>query len=133
MPLNGLWLRRHTTKFNGTAYIVQRGAAAIYTDEGKAQVQATIAYYTENARIIREGLAKVGLKAYGGVNAPYIWLKTPDGMGSWEFFDTLLTKANVVGTPGAGFGPSGEGYFRLTAFATRENTVKAVERFARAV
>ena len=125
---NRLWNRRHTTKFNGTAYIVQRGAAAIYTEEGKAQVKETIAYYMENARLIREGLKAAGIAAYGGVNAPYIWLKTPHNMPSWDFFDNLLTEVNIVGTPGAGFGPCGEGYFRLTAFGDRENTLRAVER-----
>ncbi|MBQ7515593.1 MAG: LL-diaminopimelate aminotransferase [Schwartzia sp.] len=127
-PLNPLWNRRHSTKFNGTAYIVQRGAAAIYTDEGQEQVRENIAYYMENARIIREGLTAAGYTAYGGVNAPYIWLKTPDGMTSWEFFDHLLQEKNIVGTPGAGFGPCGEGYFRLTAFGGREDTEKAVAR-----
>ncbi len=127
-PLNALWSRRHSTKFNGTAYIVQRGAAAIYTDEGQRQVAENIAYYMENARIIREGLASLGLSVFGGVNAPYIWLKTPGKMPSWDFFDKLLREANVVGTPGAGFGPSGEGYFRLTAFGAREDTEKAVAR-----
>ena len=125
---NRLWNRRHTTKFNGTAYIVQRGAAAIYTEEGKAQVKETIAYYMENARLIREGLKAAGIDAYGGINAPYIWLKTPHAMPSWDFFDKLLTEVNIVGTPGAGFGPCGEGYFRLTAFGDRENTLRAVER-----
>ncbi len=126
--LNALWSRRHSTKFNGTAYIVQRGAAAIYTDEGQKQVAANIAYYMENARIIREGLSALGLSVFGGVNAPYIWLKTPNKMSSWSFFDKLLREANVVGTPGAGFGPCGEGYFRLTAFGGREDTEKAVAR-----
>lgn len=128
VELRRLWNRRHTTKFNGTAYIVQRGAAAIYTDEGKAQVKDTIGYYMENARIIREGLKAAGIEAFGGVNAPYIWLKTPNNMPSWDFFDKLLTEINVVGTPGAGFGPCGEGYFRLTSFGDRENTLRAVER-----
>lgn len=131
VPFNKLWNRRHTTKFNGTAYIVQRGAAAIYTEEGKKQVKELISYYMENARIIREGLKAVGIKAYGGVNAPYIWLKTPDNMSSWDFFDKLLHEVNIVGTPGAGFGPCGEGYFRLTAFGSRENTERAVARFAK--
>ena len=128
VDFNRLWNRRHTTKFNGTAYIVQRGAAAIYTEEGKAQVKETIAYYMENARLIREGLKAAGIDAYGGINAPYIWLKTPHDMPSWDFFDKLLTEVNIVGTPGAGFGPCGEGYFRLTAFGDRENTLRAVER-----
>lgn len=127
-PLNALWNRRHSTKFNGTAYIVQRGAAAIYTPEGERQVKEHIAYYMENARIIREGLAAAGLNAFGGVNAPYIWLKTPDNMKSWDFFDKLLTEINVVGTPGVGFGPCGEGYFRITAFGNRVDTERAVER-----
>ena len=130
-PLNALWSRRHSTKFNGTAYIVQRGAAAIYTDEGQRQVAANIAYYMENARIIREGLSALGLSVFGGVNAPYIWLKTPNNMPSWDFFDKLLRDANVVGTPGAGFGPCGEGCFRLTAFGAREDTEKAIDRIRR--
>jgi len=125
---NKLWNRRHTTKFNGTAYIVQRGAEAIYSAEGQQQVKETIAYYMENARIIREGLQAAGLESFGGVNAPYIWLKTPNNMPSWDFFDKLLTDINIVGTPGAGFGPCGEGYFRLTSFGNRENTLRAVDR-----
>lgn len=131
VPFNKLWNRRHTTKFNGTAYIVQRGAAAIYTEEGKKQVKELVSYYMENARIIREGLKTAGLQVFGGVNAPYIWLKTPNHMSSWDFFDKLLHEANIVGTPGAGFGPCGEGYFRLTAFGNRENTKRAVARFAK--
>jgi len=126
--LNKLWLRRQTTKFNGVSYPVQAAAAAIYTPEGKKQVKETIDYYMENARIIREGLTKAGYEVFGGINAPYIWMKTPKNMGSWEFFDKLMKEANVVGTPGAGFGANGEGYFRLTAFGTRENTEKAIER-----
>ena len=128
VEFNKLWNRRHTTKFNGTAYIVQRGAAAIYTPEGQQQVKELVGYYMENARIIRDGLESAGITAYGGVNAPYIWLKTPTGMSSWEFFDKLLEEVNIVGTPGAGFGPCGEGYFRLTAFGDRQNTLRAVER-----
>ena len=128
VPLKNLWLRRQTTKFNGTAYIVQRGAAAIYSDEGQVQVKSLIDYYMTNAQIILDGLKSVGLKAYGGINAPYIWLKTPDGISSWEFFDKLLTEYNIVGTPGAGFGPCGEGYLRLTAFGSRENTLAAINR-----
>lgn len=128
VEFNKLWNRRHTTKFNGTAYIIQRGAAAIYTPEGQKQVKELVGYYMENARIIREGLEAAGIEAYGGVNAPYIWLKTPNNMPSWDFFDKLLTEVNIVGTPGAGFGPCGEGYFRLTAFGDRENTLRAVER-----
>lgn len=126
--LNPLWLRRQTTKFNGVSYPVQAGAAAVFSEEGKKQVKEMIDYYMENARIIREGLEKAGFKVFGGVNAPYIWLKTPENMGSWDFFDKLMKDANVVGTPGAGFGANGEGYFRLTAFGTRENTARAVER-----
>ncbi len=126
--LNPLWNRRHTTKFNGTAYIVQRGAEAVLTDEGQKQVKEMVGYYMENAKIIREGLQSLGLTAFGGVNAPYIWLKVPEGMTSWDFFDKLLSEANIVGTPGSGFGPSGQGYFRLTAFGSRENTLKAIER-----
>ena len=129
IALRELWNRRQTTKFNGTAYIVQRGAAAIYTEEGRLQVREIIDYYMENARIIREGLSKAGLTAFGGINAPYIWVKVP--MASWDFFDLLLEKANVVGTPGAGFGPCGEGYFRLTAFGDREKTLEATERIGK--
>ena len=126
--LNALWNRRQCTKFNGVPYVIQRGAAAVYTEEGQRQIKETIAYYQENARVIREGLTEAGLTCFGGVNAPYIWLKTPDGMGSWEFFDKLLKEANVVTTPGAGFGPSGEGYIRLTAFGDAQKTVEAMER-----
>ncbi|HBV99514.1 MAG: L,L-diaminopimelate aminotransferase [Peptococcaceae bacterium BICA1-7] len=126
--LNPLWLRRQTTKFNGVSYPVQAAAAGIYTEEGKRQVRELVDYYMENARIIREGLAAAGYRVYGGVNAPYIWMKTPDNMGSWEFFDRLMNEVHVIGTPGAGFGASGEGYFRLTAFGSRENTLRAVER-----
>jgi len=125
---NKLWLRRTTTKFNGASYPVQRAAAAVYTDEGWQQTKEVIDYYMENARIIREGMKEAGLTVYGGVNAPYIWLKTPGGMSSWDFFDKLLTECNVVGTPGSGFGPSGEGFFRLSAFGHRENVIEAVER-----
>ena len=126
--LNAMWNRRQCTKFNGAPYVVQRGAAAVYTPEGRAQVQETIAYYLNNARVIREGLAGAGLTVCGGENSPYIWARTPDGMGSWAFFDQLLQRANVVTTPGAGFGPSGEGYIRLTAFGGAEDTIEAVER-----
>ncbi len=128
IQLNGLWNRRQCTKFNGASYITQRGAAAIYTPEGHAQVVETINYYKENARMMRGGLEAAGFTVYGGVDAPYIWLKTPDGIGSWEFFDRLLNEVNVVGTPGVGFGPSGEGYFRLTAFGGHEATAEAMER-----
>ena len=126
--LNTMWNRRQTTKFNGVPYIVQRGAAAIYTPEGRKQILDNIAYYQNNAKIIREGLTAAGLECFGGVDAPYIWLKTPDQMGSWDFFDLVLDKANVATTPGAGFGPSGEGYIRLTAFGEAEATRQAVER-----
>lgn len=127
-PLNTLWNRRHTTKFNGTPYIVQQGAAAVYTPAGQQQIKAIVDYYMANAQIIREGLASAGIEAFGGVNAPYIWLKTPKGLSSWSFFDKLLNEVHIVGTPGTGFGPSGEGYFRLTAFGNRENTEEAVHR-----
>lgn len=128
IPFRNLWNRRHTTKFNGTAYIIQRGAAAIYTEEGQKQIKNTISYYMENARIIREGLQDAGITVYGGINAPYIWLKTPNDMPSWDFFDKLLQDVQIVGTPGAGFGPCGEGYFRLTAFGERANSLEAMER-----
>ena len=128
VQLNSLWNRRQCTKFNGTAYIVQRAAEAIYTPEGKAQVRETIQYYMENARIMRETLAEVGLQAYGGVDAPYIWFRTPEGIGSWAFFDQLLSEVGVVSTPGVGFGPAGEGYIRLTAFGNRSDCEKAMQR-----
>ncbi len=128
VALNPLWRRRQTTKFNGASYLTQRGAEALYTPEGQAQVRETVDYYLENARIIREGLAAAGYDVVGGVNSPYIWVKTPGTMTSWEFFDYLLDRYHIVGTPGSGFGPAGEGYFRLTAFNTRENTLRAVER-----
>ncbi len=130
--LNALWRRRTGAKSNGVSYPVQRAAEAVFTGEGKRQTGENIAFYLENARIIREGLQKAGLSVYGGENAPYIWLKTP-GMGSWAFFDFLLNTARVVGTPGAGFGPCGEGYFRLTAFGGRENTIEAVDRITHAL
>ncbi len=126
--LNTLWNRRQCTKFNGVPYVVQRGAAAIYTPEGRKQILANIDYYRANAKVIREGLTAAGLTCFGGVDAPYIWLKTPGGTGSWEFFDQVLDRANVATTPGAGFGPSGEGYVRLTAFGDAEATKTAVER-----
>ena len=128
ISLNALWNRRQTTKFNGVPYVVQRGAQAVYTPEGQAQVRETISYYQRNARVIREGLSRAGLEVYGGVNAPYIWVKTPHDMGSWDFFDLLLRRAHVVTTPGAGFGPSGEGYIRVTAFGEAQQAVQAVER-----
>lgn len=127
--LNRLWYRRQATKFNGVSYIVQRGAEAVYSEEGQSQVKATISYYLKNASIIKAGLESIGIKVFGGVNAPYIWMQTPNRMDSWLFFDKLLNEANIVGTPGVGFGPSGQGYFRLTAFGNRENTEEAVERF----
>lgn len=126
--LNALWNRRQGTKFNGVSYIVQRGAEAVFSPAGQEQVHASISYYLDNARIIREGLSAAGLTVYGGTNAPYIWVRTPEGVGSWEFFDTLLRRACVVTTPGAGFGPSGEGYVRLTAFGDKDATAQAVER-----
>ena len=126
--LHSLWARRHGTKFNGTSYIIQKAGEAVYSDAGKEQLSAQVAYYMNNAKVIKEGLRDAGYNVSGGVNAPYIWLETPKGMTSWDFFDYLLDKANVVGTPGSGFGPSGEGYFRLTAFGTYENTVAAIER-----
>ena len=129
--LNALWNRRQCTKFNGVPYVVQRAAEAIYTPEGKKQTQAVIDYYRANTQVIMDGLKKAGLSASGGVNAPYIWLKTPDNMGSWEFFDFLLERANVACTPGAGFGPSGEGYVRLTAFGDAQATKEAVERIVK--
>ena len=128
VSLNAMWARRHGTKFNGAPYIVQRAGEAVYSDAGKAQLKEQVAYYMKNAKTIKEGLKDAGYTVFGGVNAPYIWLKTPDKMTSWEFFDYLLEKANVGGTPGSGFGPSGEGYFRLTAFGNYENTVKALDR-----
>lgn len=126
--LNAMWNRRQCTKFNGVPYVTQRGAEAVYSLEGKKQVKENLAYYQKNAKVIFEGLKSAGLTVSGGVNSPYIWCKTPDGMGSWEFFDKLLTQANVVTTPGAGFGPSGEGYIRLTAFGDAEATEEAVAR-----
>ena len=133
VELHRLWSRRHTTKFNGVSYPVQRGAAAVYTDAGRREVRANIDYYMANAALIRDGLASAGLEVHGGVNAPYVWVRTPRGLGSWEFFDLLLSRANVVGTPGAGFGSCGEGYFRLSAFALREQVKEAVERVRRTI
>jgi LL-diaminopimelate aminotransferase len=129
VELNNLWNRRQCTKFNGVSYITQAGAAAIYTPQGKKQCRQIIDIYMGNAKLIRESLTKLGYKVYGGLNAPYIWMKTPNGLSSWDFFDRLLEKANVIGTPGAGFGPSGEGYFRLTTFAGPENVKEAMKRF----
>ena len=126
--LNALWARRHGTKFNGAPYIIQRAGEAVYSEEGKQQTKEMVARYMENAKIIVDGLKEAGYKVSGGVNSPYAWLEVPEGMTSWEFFDFLLEKANIVGTPGSGFGPSGEGYFRLTAFGSRENTIEAIRR-----
>ena len=128
VALHKLWLRRQTTKFNGVPYIVQRGAAAVFTPEGQKQIQENLGYYMENAKIIADAMREMGIWFTGGEHSPYIWLKCPNNMGSWEFFDLLLEKANVVGTPGAGFGVNGEGFFRLTAFGDRENTKEAVAR-----
>ena len=131
VQLHSLWARRHGTKYNGAPYIVQRAGEAVYSDAGKAQLKEQVAYYMQNAKVIYEGLKNAGYSVSGGVNAPYIWLKTPDKMTSWEFFDKLLHEANVVGTPGSGFGAHGEGYFRLSAFGSHENTIKAVERITK--
>lgn len=128
VSLNKLWNRRYCTKFNGVSYVTQKGAEAVYSKEGQKEIKENIKYYLENAKIIREGLIDAGFTVYGGKNAPYIWLKVPEGYTSWEFFDKLLNEVCVVGTPGSGFGPSGEGYFRLTAFGSRENTIEAIER-----
>jgi LL-diaminopimelate aminotransferase len=127
-PLHSLWSRRQATKFNGVPYIIQRGAEAVYSQAGQQQIKELITYYMTNAKVIRDGLTSLGLTVFGGVNAPYIWLKVPHGMDSWAFFDKLLTEAHIVGTPGTGFGPAGEGYFRLTAFGSQQSTVEAVAR-----
>ena len=132
VSLNKLWSRRTTTKFNGVSYIVQKAAEALYLKDGKEQLKDNIKYYLENAKIIRNGLTRAGFKVYGGINSPYIWLKTPNNMKSWDFFDLLLEKANVVGTPGVGFGFCGEHFFRLTAFGTKENSIEAIERIINA-
>ena len=131
VPLNRLWRRRQCTKFNGASYVSQRAAEATYTAEGRRQIAETIDYYMENARIMRESLAAAGYEVAGGVDSPYVWLKTPEGVSSWDFFDRLLSRVAVVGTPGAGFGACGEGYLRLTAFNTREATREAMERISR--
>ncbi len=128
VSLRDLWNRRQTTKFNGASFIIQRAAEAIYSEEGHRQIRETVDYYMRNARILLDGAKEAGLEAVGGVNAPYVWIKTPRGMSSWQFFDYLLDTCHVAGTPGVGFGPSGEGYFRLTAFSTYENTLEAVKR-----
>ena len=132
VAVNALWNRRQTTKFNGVSYPVQRGAAAVYSPEGREQTRDIVRFYMDNAAIIRKGLAAAGFTVFGGTNAPYIWLRTPAGLSSWDFFDRLLSQANVVGTPGSGFGPSGEGYFRLSAFNSRANVEEAVARIDRA-
>lgn len=126
--LNAMWNRRQTTKFNGASYVIQRGAAAVYSEEGTRQIEETLDYYRANAKVIKEGLESAGFTVFGAVNSPYIWCQTPEGMGSWEFFDKLLTEVNIITTPGAGFGPSGEGYVRLTAFGDAEATKEAMER-----
>lgn len=131
VSLNKLWNRRQCTKFNGTSYVTQRAAEAIYSPEGKKQVKETIDYYLENARIMREGFQQAGFQVFGGVNSPYLWLKTPQDCTSWQFFDRLLNDVHVVGTPGVGFGPSGEGYLRLTAFGKREDCIEAMKRIAK--
>jgi len=131
--VHALWNRRHSTKFNGASYVVQRGAAAVYSDGGKPQIQATVDFYLENAGLLKKGLEDIGITVYGGVNAPYVWLKTPESFDSWQFFDHLLHKAHLVGTPGSGFGASGEGYFRLSAFNSRANVEEAVKRLATVV
>jgi LL-diaminopimelate aminotransferase len=131
--IHSLWTRRHTTKFNGVSYPVQVGAAAVYSPEGRRQTRELVDFYLANAKLLREGIAKAGIEVFGGVNAPYIWLKTPGGMSSWDFFDRLLSKAHLVGTPGSGFGSCGEGYFRLSAFNSRQNIEEAIERFRRIV
>jgi LL-diaminopimelate aminotransferase len=123
-----LWNRRQSTKFNGVSYIVQRGAEAVYSDAGQAQIKDLISFYLENARIIREQLTAAGIAVYGGVNAPYVWVKAPNGMSSWDFFDKLLQSCYVVGTPGSGFGAAGEGYFRISAFNSRANVEAAMQR-----
>jgi LL-diaminopimelate aminotransferase len=129
MTLNQMWNRRQTTKFNGVPYIVQRAAAAVFSEEGMAEAQAMIGVYRENAKIIADTMDELGINYYGGVNSPYIWLECPDGMYSWDFFDKLLNEVQVVGTPGAGFGANGDNYFRLTSFNNKENTIEAMKRF----
>src|SRR5690606_5848507 len=128
VSMHKLWNRRHTTKFNGVSYVTQRGAEAVYTEQGQAEVKALVKFYLENAKLVREGIGKLGLDVFGGENAPYVWLKTPGKLTSWEFFDKLLNEAHVVGTPGSGFGAAGEGYFRISAFNSRENVEEALRR-----
>jgi LL-diaminopimelate aminotransferase len=130
VPLHKLWLRRQSTKFNGVSYIIQRGAEAVYSDAGREQIEQLVKFYLGNARIIRQTLASCGMDVYGGVNAPYVWVKTPDGLSSWDFFDKLLEQVNVVGTPGSGFGAAGEGYLRISAFNSRENIEEAMGRIS---
>jgi len=132
VPLHGLWARRHSTKFNGVPYVTQRAAEAVYTPDGKKQTLEQIAFYLENARCLREGLGAAGFSVFGGVHAPYLWMRTPSGLTSWDFFDRLLSQAHVVGTPGSGFGPNGEGYFRLSAFNSRDNVNEAIARIRKA-
>jgi LL-diaminopimelate aminotransferase len=129
--IHSLWNRRHSTKFNGVSYPVQRGAEAIYSPEGKRQTRETVDFYLTNAKLVREALTKLGIQVYGGIDAPYVWLKTPGGLSSWDFFDKLLREAHLVGTPGSGFGTCGEGYFRLSAFNSRVNVEEAAHRFSR--
>jgi LL-diaminopimelate aminotransferase len=133
VSLHQLWNRRQSTKFNGASYVVQKGAAAAYTPDGQTQMRGLIEFYMTNARLLREGLGKVGIKVFGGVNAPYVWLQTPHNLSSWDFFDLLLSKAHVVGTPGSGFGAAGEGYFRLSAFNSRQNVEEALERIFKVI
>ena len=133
VSLHQLWNRRQCTKFNGASYVVQKGAAAAYTDEGRQQIGELVSFYMTNARLLREGLQDLGITVYGGENAPYVWLKTQNGFSSWDFFDVLLSKGHLVGTPGSGFGAAGEGYFRLSAFNSRENVEAALERFKSAI
>jgi LL-diaminopimelate aminotransferase len=132
VPLHGLWARRHSTKFNGVPYVTQRAAEAVYTPDGRKQTLEQVAFYLENARCLREGLGAAGFSVFGGVHAPYLWMRTPGKLTSWEFFDRLLAEAHIVGTPGSGFGPNGEGYFRLSAFNSRENVNEAIARIRRA-
>ncbi|PSN11412.1 LL-diaminopimelate aminotransferase, partial [filamentous cyanobacterium CCP5] len=131
VELHKLWNRRQSTKFNGVSYIVQRGAEAVYSDAGQAQTKQLVSFYLENAQIIRDQLTAAGIDVYGGVNAPYVWVKTPDGLSSWDFFDKLLYSCHVVGTPGSGFGAAGEGYFRISAFNSRENVNEAMARITK--
>lgn len=131
VALNPLWRRRQTTKFNGASYLTQRGAEALYSEVGQRQIKETIDYYLNNAAVMRKSLCEAGYECVGGINSPYVWIKVPDGLTSWQFFDLLLDRYHIVGTPGSGFGPSGEGYLRLTAFNTLENTVKAMSRLTR--